>query len=414
MVNFKRQKALISSIDWDYFHINDRSSLNFKKTADITPSTNTIAVPKSGYCGAVLGADGHVYFIPSTNDYVLKLHPEDDSIVHKEDDVTSGMKTYSDGVTYDGTMRLTTSDGTNTIGIGTDLYAFAGGVLAPNGYIYCIPHYSNKVVKINTNYGSSNYGKLSVVGGEITIDVCESGSNGKWWGGVLAPNGKIYCAPYNACWVLVIDTNTDTISYLGEGNTSNKFNNDNLDTSYSEKYCRGACITKNGTIVFAPHNAYLVPYMKPPYDEVLFSSKKIDGQYKFDGAAMHNNFIVFAPYKKTTGFYAFEPDTDSLYTLPTSFQDEYYSGIVLGPDQCYYLIPSGATQPFRVFGTNASFGTSNSSSSKWSGGVLAPNGSIYCVDFINLPEGEEASMDPTRCRNVSRAIVMGILDWLAE
>lgn len=36
------------------------------------------------------------------------------------------------------------------------------------------------------------------------------------------------------------------------------------------------------------------------------------------------------------------------------------------------------------------------------------------VDFINLPEGEEASMDPVRCGNVSRAIVMGILDWLAE
>ena len=36
------------------------------------------------------------------------------------------------------------------------------------------------------------------------------------------------------------------------------------------------------------------------------------------------------------------------------------------------------------------------------------------VDFINLPEGEDASMDPVRRRNVSRAIVMGILDWLAE
>jgi N-acetylmuramoyl-L-alanine amidase len=36
------------------------------------------------------------------------------------------------------------------------------------------------------------------------------------------------------------------------------------------------------------------------------------------------------------------------------------------------------------------------------------------VDFINLPEGEEASLDPVRRRNVSRAIVMGILDWMAE
>ena len=36
------------------------------------------------------------------------------------------------------------------------------------------------------------------------------------------------------------------------------------------------------------------------------------------------------------------------------------------------------------------------------------------VDFINMPEGEEASMDPARRKNVSRAIVMGVLDWMAE
>ena len=36
------------------------------------------------------------------------------------------------------------------------------------------------------------------------------------------------------------------------------------------------------------------------------------------------------------------------------------------------------------------------------------------VDFMNLPEGEEESLDPVRRRNVSRAIVMGVLDWLAE
>ena len=36
------------------------------------------------------------------------------------------------------------------------------------------------------------------------------------------------------------------------------------------------------------------------------------------------------------------------------------------------------------------------------------------IDFINLPEGEEASLDPVRRARVSRAMVMGILDWLAE
>ena len=36
------------------------------------------------------------------------------------------------------------------------------------------------------------------------------------------------------------------------------------------------------------------------------------------------------------------------------------------------------------------------------------------VDFINLPEGEEESGDPARQSKVATAIVLGILDWLAE
>ena len=36
------------------------------------------------------------------------------------------------------------------------------------------------------------------------------------------------------------------------------------------------------------------------------------------------------------------------------------------------------------------------------------------VDFINLPEGEEASADPVRREKVASAIVLGILDWLSS
>jgi hypothetical protein len=59
-----------------------------------------------------------------------------------------------------------------------------GGVLAPNGKIYCIPTSTKTTVGVidptaNTfttfNVGISNPG---------------------FYGGVLAPNGKIYCIPY--------------------------------------------------------------------------------------------------------------------------------------------------------------------------------------------------------------------------
>ena len=36
------------------------------------------------------------------------------------------------------------------------------------------------------------------------------------------------------------------------------------------------------------------------------------------------------------------------------------------------------------------------------------------VDFINLPDGEEASWEPTRHTRVAKAVVMGVLDWLME
>ncbi len=44
------------------------------------------------------------------------------------------------------------------------------------------------------------------------------GSGRKWWGGVLAPNGKIYGIPYSSASVLVIDparNTTDTTSIAG-------------------------------------------------------------------------------------------------------------------------------------------------------------------------------------------------------
>ena len=70
----------------------------------------------------------------------------------------------------------------------------AGGVLAPNGKIYCIPSYDTSVLVIDpTTNTSSTFGSFSTSG---------------WSGGVLAPNGKIYGIPNNNTSILVIgDTN---------------------------------------------------------------------------------------------------------------------------------------------------------------------------------------------------------------
>ncbi len=49
------------------------------------------------------------------------------------------------------------------------------------GNIYCIPYSASSILKINpSNDTASTFGSLG------------AGGN-KWHGGVLAPNGKIYC-----------------------------------------------------------------------------------------------------------------------------------------------------------------------------------------------------------------------------
>ena len=66
-----------------------------------------------------------------------------------------------------------------------------GGVLAPNGKIYAIPLNSTQILEIDPNTQTTTlFGDFS--------------DSNKWAGGVLAPNGKIYAIPYSATQVLEI------------------------------------------------------------------------------------------------------------------------------------------------------------------------------------------------------------------
>ena len=66
-----------------------------------------------------------------------------------------------------------------------------GGVLAPNGKIYGIPYNATTILEIDpVSKTTTTFGSLS---GTI-----------KWYGGVLAPNGKIYGIPFNATTILEI------------------------------------------------------------------------------------------------------------------------------------------------------------------------------------------------------------------
>ena len=57
----------------------------------------------------------------------------------------------------------------------------------------------------------------TIIPQEITIQLVGGSysGGGKWAGGVLAPNGKIYFAPYDASQILELDPTTNTTQLVG-------------------------------------------------------------------------------------------------------------------------------------------------------------------------------------------------------
>src|SRR5690606_29548350 len=85
-----------------------------------------------------------------------------------------------------------TTDTVSTFGSLASSGKFYSGVLAPNGMIYGLPFSSASILKIDpTTDTVSTFGSVGT-------------SAGKWTGSVLAPNGMIYAIPYNSIKVLKI------------------------------------------------------------------------------------------------------------------------------------------------------------------------------------------------------------------
>ena len=164
------------------------------------------------YSGCCLGPNGKIYGIPRYADNVLVINPVDDSYYF----ITSPDVTLVDRKWF-------------------------GGVLAPNGNIYGIPARSSNVLVINTSNDTmtASIPDLSGIGVNLTS------GEGKYWGGVLAPNGRIYCAPNNAGtdlssgrYVLEIDPSSNKFSYVG------------IDHGISGRKYSGGTLGLDGNIYF--------------------------------------------------------------------------------------------------------------------------------------------------------------------
>jgi hypothetical protein len=95
-------------------------------------------------------------------------------------------------------------DQTTLGGLTSGGFKWAGGVLAPNGKIYCAPLATDSVLIIDPSTNTLDSTTISGIGTQST----------DYTGAVLGKDGNMYCVPRNGDKVLVIDTTTDTFSFI--------------------------------------------------------------------------------------------------------------------------------------------------------------------------------------------------------
>ena len=228
------------------------------------------------------------------------------------------------------TVIPTLSYGTNLLAPSLSLQKYNGGVLAPNGNIYCAPNATTSILVINPTTNNVGY---------ITPSLSPVLGSMRCWGGVLAPNGIIYFVPYSSSNVVAFNTLSYSTYLVGGGMTPD----------LSTQLYHGGALAPNGLIYCAPYTASNILIITPSNGGVT---------YGLGGTAL----------------------SPTLVTQP-------YSGAVLAPNGLVYCIPNGASNILIIDGTGsgtaATYGSNSLtpalSTQKYDGGVLAPNGNIYCV-----------------------------------
>ena len=211
----------------------------------------------------------------------------------------------------------------------------------------------------------------------------------KWISACLAPNGNIYCPPYQDYRIRIINTLTDTVSYVSVYNLN--------DTSY--KY--GSIILGDDGFLYAipagnSNNSSRILKINPAnntWENVLLGTSA-----NSFGSATYSNRIYSPIYTSNTftvypvgGF----PTNYGLTGASISNIPNSYQGINLAPNGKFYSIPYSQTKVLETTsGVSSSFnGFGNLTGLyKWVGGVLAPNGNTYGIpyystDFLKIDVG---------------------------
>lgn len=260
---------------------------------------------KKTFNGGVLAPGGYIYFLLGNCNNIIKFNTKTDSIekvISLTDAFNWGWSEYS---------RTT------------------GGVLAPNGCIYCLPSANEKGIKLDTSTDTVT---------RLDCGVTYKAETYWWCGGVLAPNGCIYGVPYDQQNVIKLDTSDDSYTFISLNNASN----------ITHQFYGGA-IAGNGCIYCAPYNVKYVLKIDPS-DDSITKIGNLSTAPKCHGCVLAYNGCIYCPPYESTDILKIDPNTDTLSTFPSGISgtSPYTYNGVLANNGYIYCIPHSATYILKI------------------------------------------------------------------
>jgi hypothetical protein len=345
------------------------SASNWASTTNgTTPTTFTSA----GYQGGVLGPNGKIYCVPHNQTNILVLNPANNTASTSEINIT----------------------------LGPDTSKWIGGVLGPNGKIYCVPYNATNILVINPANNSASTTEITT----ITPTNALTGS-GKWSRGVLGPNGKIYCVPYNATNILVINP----------ANNSASTSEINITLASTTAKWQGGVLAPNGKIYCVPYEAANILVIDPVNNSAstteittITPTNALTGSAKWVGGVLAPNGKIYCGVHNATNILVIDPANNSASTSAinitlASTTAKWGGGGVLAPNGRIYCGPQSAgnilvIDPVANTASIWSPAGVSYTNSGWIGEVLAPNGKIYCVPYnatniLTITPGQERGHD---------------------
>lgn len=156
------------------------------------------------------------------------------------------------------------------------------GVLAPDGFIYCVPDTATEVLR----YDPKTRETLFFGKGEISV------GTHKWSDGIIAPNGCIYCVPWTHPQVMVIDPDASSVSFIDTATEDGT-----KVASFAEHKWRDGILASDGCIYCIPWAAEAILRIDPEARTAICFGKLPEGDSKWAGAVLADDGRIYcAPY----------------------------------------------------------------------------------------------------------------------